>query len=117
MDFQQVLKAHVEWKFKLRNALAAKEQVDASTLGRDDACAFGKWLHGEGRTALGNDPAYHDCVTAHAAFHREAAKIAQAINAKRYAEAEAAMGATSVFNKLSTDTAVCIGRLRKVAGQ
>jgi len=46
MDLNQAGTAHAEWKVKLRMAIAKQEQLDAVTIGTDNACALGKWLHG-----------------------------------------------------------------------
>ena len=61
-----------------------KEQLDASTISQDNCCVLGKWLHGEAKGLFSSLPAYQDCISKHATFHREAGKVAQAINAGNY---------------------------------
>lgn len=49
-DFDNAVEAHRAWKVKLRHAIAAKEHLDAATICKDDQCALGKWLHGDGQS-------------------------------------------------------------------
>ena len=116
MDLDHAIKAHVEWKAKLRGAISAQSQMDAISAGKDNACEFGKWLHGEGQSKYSKFKTFSECVTAHAAFHREAGKVAQLINEKKYTQAEAALSGNSPFNAASGTTGVAITRLKKDAG-
>ena len=38
----------MEWKTTLRNAALHGGELDVETIKRDDCCALGKWLHGDG---------------------------------------------------------------------
>ncbi len=93
MDLTQAIQKHGEWKLKFRSAIANKETLDARTIGRDDCCDLGKWLHGEGKTKFAKLPSHAACVGKHAAFHVEAGKVAQIINAKKFDEATAMLAA------------------------
>ena len=53
MDFNEAIKAHSDWKMKLRSAIQAQTTLDAATIARDDCCVLGKWLHGESRAQFG----------------------------------------------------------------
>jgi methyl-accepting chemotaxis protein len=55
-------------------------------------------------------------VQAHAAFHREAGRVAALVNAKQYKEATAALDAGSPYAKASMDTTIAISKLRKEIG-
>jgi hypothetical protein len=41
--------AHQAWRARLRPAIeTGTSSISAQDAGRDDACSFGKWLHGPG---------------------------------------------------------------------
>jgi methyl-accepting chemotaxis protein len=112
MDIDQAIAAHAQWKVRLRAAIASGESVDARSIAADDCCALGKWLHGDARKLLGARPAYQDCVERHAAFHREAGRVAQEINARRFDQA-AAMLDGGAYTTASSAVGVAIGRLKR----
>ncbi len=113
MDLDKALEKHSEWKVKLRTAISKREEMDAATISRDDCCDFGKWLHHDVKSHLAHEPSYADCVSKHAAFHIEAGRIANTINAKKYNEAETMLGNGSAFVAASTAVGVAIMRLKK----
>ena len=88
MDLTQAIEAHHVWKIKLKNAIGARELLDAETLSKDNCCELGIWLYGEGQSKFGKLVSFPQCVTKHAAFHVEAGKVAHAINTRKYQEAE-----------------------------
>jgi len=98
---------------KLRTAISKREEMDAATISRDDCCDFGKWLHHDVKSHLAHEPSYADCVSRHAAFHIEAGRIANMINAKKFSEAETLLGNGSAFVAASTAVGVAIMRLKK----
>ncbi|MDP1663689.1 MAG: methyl-accepting chemotaxis protein [Methylobacter sp.] len=113
IDLDKALEKHSEWKVKLRTAISKREEMDAATISRDDCCDFGKWLHQDVKSHLAHEPSYADCVTKHAAFHIEAGRIANMINAKKFNEAETLLGNGSAFIAASTAVGVAIMRLKK----
>lgn len=115
MDLNTAVQKHAEWKTKLRSAIAKQQQMDIVTLSRDDCCELGQWLHGEARARFGTLGAHADCVHKHQAFHNEVAKVATAVNAKRYAHAETMLGAATPFAKASSALSVSFLHLRKAA--
>lgn len=114
MDLDNAVAAHAQWKTKFRVAIAAKDTLDAATIGKHNCCELGKWLHGEGRGQLGAKPEFVALVEKHKSFHTEAGKVASLINSKKFVEAEAAIGSGTSFALASTETGVAIGRLKKV---
>ena len=92
MDLDHAMEAHALWKIKLQRAINEKTTLDLSQLSRDDQCDLGKWLHGDGKTRFAKLEAYQVCLTKHAAFHKAAGKVGEAVNAKKYAEASAMLG-------------------------
>jgi len=115
MDLNNAVQKHAEWKVKLRSAIAKHEQMDVVTLARDDRCELGHWLHGEARTRFGQLGAHSDCVHKHQAFHDEVAKVATAVNAGRFAQAQDMLGASTGFSKASSALSVAFLQLRKAA--
>lgn len=116
MDLDEAVGKHAQWKLKFRNAITGKETMDADTIAKDNCCDLGKWLHGEANTQHGKFPSYIDCLTKHAAFHVEAGKIAKAINAKKYVEADAMIGSNTPYVLASSAVGLAIMRLKKEAG-
>lgn len=116
MDLDSAIGKHAEWKLKFRSAISKKESMDAETIKKDNCCELGKWLHGEAKTKFGRLVSHTDCVQKHAVFHTEAGKVAIAINAKKYVEAEAMINAGTTFAQASSAVGVAIMKLKKEAG-
>jgi len=72
-------------------------------------------LHGEGKKLFGTLPIHTHCVATHKLFHLEAGKIAEAINANNFVEAESMLAAHTHFSKTSNALAAAILRLKKDA--
>jgi methyl-accepting chemotaxis protein len=114
MDLDIAIQKHAQWKFKFNSHLQSVksgqtvEALDVATIAKDNCCDFGKWLHGEAKARFAEKPAWSKCVTAHAEFHREAGKIAQALNAKKAEEAERMMAPHTAFAEASRAVGVAI---------
>lgn len=115
MDLDQAVQKHGEWKVKFRSAITRHETMDAGMIAKDNCCELGQWLHGEAKTRWGSLPAYRSCVAKHAEFHSASGKVAQAINAKKYAEAEAMLGPDTPYALVSRDVVVAIMQLKRDA--
>ena len=102
MNFDLAINKHAAWRMKFRTAMNMKEKMDAATIGKDNCCELGKWLHGPGKAEFGRLPSYSACVDAHKAFHVEAGKVAVLINDGKYTEAEKLLGAGSKYSQIST---------------
>lgn len=113
MDLNSASQAHAEWKVKLRMAIAKKESLDAATISKDNCCALGKWLHGEAKGQFGKFPAYLDCVSKHAEFHREAGKVASAINAADFDRASKMLDAGTPYAHATSAVSSAILGLKK----
>lgn len=113
MDLDEAIQKHAEWKVRLRAAAGRKETLDAATIGQDNACILGKWLHGEGKTQYGRKASFAHLVVKHADFHHSAGKVAEAINAKKYNAAETMLGAGSQYGNASLAVAAAITALKK----
>ncbi|MBL8430320.1 MAG: MCP four helix bundle domain-containing protein [Dechloromonas sp.] len=75
LDFDGAISAHGKWKQRLLDYVAGGgEQLDPVVVGRDDQCALGCWIHGDGRALRGNAK-YTELKGEHAGFHRCAADV------------------------------------------
>lgn len=101
MDLEHAIAKHAEWKLRLRSAIFRQDTLDAERISQDYHCELGQWLHSDARIKFGSSDAYHECVKAHAHFHKEAARVAIAINAKRYADAERMLEANGPYSLAS----------------
>jgi methyl-accepting chemotaxis protein len=101
IDLDGAIKAHADWRSKLRSAAMHGEQVDADTICRDDQCPLGKWLHGGGQGKFGGKPSFVELVGAHREFHDEAGKVARSINNGAGAEAEKMLESDTAFSRAS----------------
>ncbi len=115
-DMNAAIRAHGQWKQKLRLALKRHESVDAATLRRDDQCAMGRWLGGEGRMRCGAHPLFAELVETHAQFHRAAGDVAEVVNRGDAKGAEALMAAGTPFAETSGKVGEIAMRLRKEEG-
>ena len=85
------VKAHGAWKVKLIRAVHAGDRsFDIKVVGRDDGCALGQWLHGEGKVWSG-DAHYEEVRRLHASFHQKVAGMLEEIYAGKTAEARKAI--------------------------
>ncbi|MFZ6818751.1 CZB domain-containing protein [Undibacterium sp. Ji22W] len=116
MDLNSAVAKHAEWKTKFRVAISKKEIMDAATIGKDNCCDLGKWLHGEGKNKFGHFATHSDCVSKHALFHIEAGKVANAINAKKFAEADAMLNAGTPYAAASSAVGISIMKFQKETG-
>jgi methyl-accepting chemotaxis protein len=113
MNFEEAIARHTEWKIIFRSAISKKELVDAATIRRDDCCILGKWLHGEGKSHHESNATFANLVTVHADFHQNAGRVADAINAGRYDEAETLIGVWSEYSSASLAVIDAIEAVRK----
>lgn len=75
LDIDGAISAHGKWKQRLLDYLAGNgEQLDPGVVGRDDQCALGCWIYGDGHVFSGNGK-YTDLKQEHAGFHQCAATV------------------------------------------
>jgi len=97
LDVDTIIDGHRQWKVKLRNAIENHETIDVATLSRDDCCALGKWVYGDGGRRFGDKPNFTQLIERHKVFHRMAGQVGELVNQKRYIEAEEAMAPGTGF--------------------
>ena len=112
VDLDSAIKAHAQWRTKLRDAAKKHQQLDADTIRRDDCCELGRWLHGKGQGSYGALPAFQSLVEKHRDFHEVAGAIAQTINRGNYADAEQALEGNTPFSQASSAVGAAIIQLR-----
>jgi hypothetical protein len=115
MDLNSAIEKHAEWKTKFRSAISKQQSMDAGTISKDNCCELGKWLHGEAKAKFSSLQTHSACVAKHAAFHLEAGKVAQAINAKKFSQADAMLNAGTPYTSASSAVGVAILQLKKEA--
>ena len=70
LDMEAALGAHAAWKRRLSAVLAGQEEVpEIHKVARDDLCALGTWLHGEGHRTFGHTTEYQALLGTHCEFH------------------------------------------------
>lgn len=70
LDMKAALDAHAAWKQRLQDVLAGRLEVpEIHKVARDDLCALGQWLHGEGRQKFGAMTEYQKLLHSHGEFH------------------------------------------------
>ena len=115
MHLGNAITAHNEWKERFRTAIAKQVIIDMATVSADNCCVLGKWLYGEGKRLFGKLPSHTHCVATHKSFHREAGKIAEAINSHNLVEAGSMLATNTPFSDTSDALTAAILRLKKDA--
>ncbi len=113
MDLEAAIQKHAEWKMMFQIAMTQRQELDPVIIAKDNYCELGKWLHGEAKSKYGNLSSYADCVSSHATFHFEAGKVAQAINSKKYVEAEKMLEKGTPYTNAANQVADAIMKLKK----
>lgn len=116
MDLDPSIEKHAEWKTRFRTAMTQHQEMDPTIIAKVNYCELGKWLHGAAKAKFGHLRSYSVCVASHEKFHREAARVAEAINAKNYVEAESMLEDGSHFTNASVEVANAIMQLKNEAG-
>lgn len=114
MKLEDAIAAHAEWKLRLRKYVdgTSAEQLVAATICRDDQCALGKWMHGDGRR-LASVAEFVEARAAHADFHRHAGDVVRAVDAGDRPRATGLLAPSGAFEKASLSVASCLVRLRR----
>jgi hypothetical protein len=116
MDFDDAIDAHTKWKTRLRLFInGSGEKMESGQICKDDACALGKWIHGEALRHK-NSPSYTALEREHANFHLCAAEIVKKVEDGDLEGAETLLD-TGPFARASNNTVIAIRRMKQeVAG-
>ena len=112
-DFDTAIAAHRDWRVKLRQAISEQGKLDAETICRDDQCALGRWLHGDGGRQWGSRPTFVALLDKHAEFHQVAGDVARRINGGDYGQAERLIGSGSRFALVSTEVSTLLTQAKR----
>jgi methyl-accepting chemotaxis protein len=103
MDFDDAIQAHTNWKLRLFSYARGQvaERIDVPTLRKDNVCALGRWLYGEGPKHAA-DPKFKQLQEVHSAFHQSAASLGAMVDRGDSSAAAAQLSSPgSEFNRLS----------------
>jgi methyl-accepting chemotaxis protein len=117
MDFDGAIQAHTNWKLRLFSYSRGKAvEIDVPTLQKDNLCALGQWIYGEGRKYAA-DPKFKQLQDAHSAFHKCAASVGAMVDGGQAGAAEALLHSPgSEFNRISIRVVGLLMDLRKKHG-
>ena len=112
IDFHAAIRDHTEWKKTFSHAISKGQSLDAASIARDTSCALGQWLDDEAQAYRHLD-SYRECLIVHTEFHLGAAKVARAINERRYEEALRMLGRGTDYSEASIALGLAITHLMK----
>jgi len=107
INLDNAIKAHADWRAKLRTAANNGDTLDEDMVGRDDCCELGRWLHGAAASRYSLRPTFVSLIGAHAHFHKEAEKVARTINKGEGSKAINMLSSGTPFSNASSE----VGRL------
>jgi hypothetical protein len=113
MNFDEMILAHSRWKTRFRKFIETPtEDLDAETIGADDRCDLGKWIHGEGSRHAGCSE-YEKLKSMHAKFHAAGANVVQEVRSGSAAKAREMLDSlTGEFGRASSECISAIAALR-----
>lgn len=114
MNFQEAAAAHREWNTKLRMYINGSGELKADIVQKDNACALGTWIHGEG-SKNASLKEYEDLKQCHAEFHKIAADVVRLVDANQIDKAKAMIDAGGKFRELSMKIMGLLGNMEKKA--
>ena len=102
-EIAKAIRNHERWKVKLGAAIEnGIISVDAADVGKDNICAFGRWLYG---STIPNDarydPNYIIVLFLHSKFHECAGRVVQLLSEGKKAKAGALMASDGDYAKTS----------------
>ena len=86
---------------------------DATTLSRDDCCALGKWIYGEGQR-LASRPSFSELIERHKRFHQVAGQVGELVNRRAYREATDALAPGTPFSNATTDVVMVLSSAKRL---
>lgn len=113
MELSEALMQHMDWKVRLRAALASHQTLDVASAADHCSCTFGIWLNGEAKARFGHLDSYRDCIEKHAHFHQQAGRVVQCIGEGNDTEAKSMLGMAGSFSVASSALIESLKRLRQ----
>ena len=95
--------SHARWKLELLESIESDTlSADAGDIGKDNFCAFGRWLYGSTVPKDARyDPNYIIVQFLHSKFHEYAGKVVQLLSEGKKAEASALMASNGEYTRTS----------------
>jgi methyl-accepting chemotaxis protein len=111
-NLDDAIAAHIKWKHRLNQFIdgTGTEILDSAVVCKDNQCALGKWLYGEGGKHK-NSVYFGELVTKHAKFHLCAGAVVKKVEEHDKAGAEALL--KGEFAIAAKDTVTTIMNLKK----
>jgi Chemoreceptor zinc-binding domain len=102
-EIDKAIGAHGMWKARLKIAIdSGKLDTPLDTIRADNKCAFGEWLYGHSISpAAKAAPQYPRVRDLHAAFHQQAARVAEAASTGDKASALKLLALQGDYSKAS----------------
>ncbi|TSE33230.1 methyl-accepting chemotaxis protein [Tepidimonas charontis] len=114
LDIDGIIDAHRQWKVKLRDAIENQTTVDVETLRRDDCCALGKWIYGDGQRRFGGKPRFSELIERHRHFHQVAAGVGELINQRQWLQAEESIAPGTPFSQATRDVVQVLSTAKRI---
>ena len=102
-EIATAIRNHERWKVELSASIVSGAvSADAADVGKDNICAFGRWLYGSTipKDAL-YDPNYIIVRFLHSKFHECAGKVVQSLSEGKKSQARALMASDGEYTKIS----------------
>src|SRR5450631_1469036 len=102
-EIATAIRSHERWKVELSASIVSGAvSADAADIGKDNICAFGRWLYGSTipKAAL-YDPNYIIVRFLHSNFHECAGKVVQLLSEGKKSQARALMASDGEYTKIS----------------
>ena len=102
-EIDQAIRAHLQWKIRIRSAIACgRLDVPVTKIRADDACDFGRWIHGSALPdAVKNGDRLALVKKLHRSFHQATANVGELVLAGRKKDAERAIAEGGQFTVAS----------------
>lgn len=113
VDIDAIIDGHRQWKVKLRTAIEDRELVDTAMLSRDDCCALGKWIYGDGQR-LANRASFSELLARHATFHIVAGQVGDMINQRHMVQAEDALAPGTSFSNATAAVVSVLSSIKRL---
>lgn len=104
-EIAKAIRNHERWKIELSASIeSGAVSADAADVGKDNICAFGRWLYGSTIPKDARyDPNYIIVRFLHSNFHECAGKVVQLLSEGKKSEAAALMASDGEYTKISDE--------------
>ncbi|CAO5680389.1 MAG: hypothetical protein HEEMFOPI_01754 [Holosporales bacterium] len=115
MDFDEAIRAHSDWKLKLQRYIKGMgDPVDCDKLSKDNVCALGCWLYGEGQKYKNHED-FQNLIIAHREFHTAAGDVVKRKDRGENVKEEIVLGSKSAFCQTSERVVSLLMTLKRIA--